>query len=227
LELGTRTIRSAGQGSGSIEVTLPSTLRDLTGLPCRIALRDGLRPEIVLAPDLRPAREALVGLWALLGSAFATTLGALPLAEIGIAMQPDARLERLCWADALLLLGPVPHAAEPLCRVLRCLALAAASGLGLSDVTAAGFAASVAFAVTGIVPLPADQEACDLVTALAAVPADGLLDDDVFAPLLWQQAAPVLMRVLELHQDFTAHPERLAALRRAWRQGVALELTGD
>lgn len=208
-------------------MTLPGALRDLTGLPCRIALRDGLRPEIVLAPDLRPAREALLRLWALMGRALGTTLGSLPLAEIGIAMQPDARLERLCWADALMLLRPAPHPAEPLCRVLRCLGLAAAPGLGLTDATAAGFGAAVAFAVTGLVPLPADQEACDLAAALAAIPGPGLLDDDVFAPLLWQQAAPLLRRLLELHQDLTAHPERLAALRSAWRQGVALELTGD
>ena len=105
MELGTRNIRSAGHGSGSIEVTLPSPLRDMAGLPCRIALRDGLRPEIVLVPEMRPAREAMQRLWNLL--------------------------------------------------------------------------------------------------------------------------APLLRQLLELHQELDHHPERLAALRRAWRQGVALELTGD
>ena len=53
MDLGVRQIRSAGKGSGSIELTLPADLRDLVGLQCRIMLRDGSRPDIVLQPDLR------------------------------------------------------------------------------------------------------------------------------------------------------------------------------
>lgn len=90
MEAGTRNVRSAGQGGGSIEVTLPGGWRHLTRLPWGVAPRDGLRAGIVLAPDRRPAREALPRPRALMGSALGTTLGALPLAEIRIAMQPDA-----------------------------------------------------------------------------------------------------------------------------------------
>jgi len=226
LELGTRSIRSAGQGSGSIEVTLPSPLRDLTGIPCRIALRDGLRPEIVLSPDLRPARDALGRLWSLLLEAWGQTPAAFPLAEIGIALRPAETLDRLAWIDALALAQAPPHQPEMLGRCLRAMALHAAGALGLPALLAPGFAAGVAFALTGLVPMPADQEACDIAAASLAAPLP-ILADDALSPALWQQAAPALRRLLELHQDLSAHPERLAALRRAWRQGVALELTGD
>ncbi len=227
LELGTRNIRSAGQGSGSIEVTLPSPLRDLTGLPCRIGLRDGLRPEIVLAPDLRPARDALARLWALLTTALSGPAGELPLAEIGIAMLPDPGLERLGWADALSLHRAPPHPPEALCRALRAMALAAGPGLGLAGGARSGFAAAAAYTVTGLVPLPADQAACEIAAGLAGGRPRGLPDDDAFAPLLWRQATAPLRRQLELHRELSARPERLAILHQAWRQGVALEFGGQ
>ncbi len=227
MELGTRNIRSAGLGSGSIEVTLPSPLRDMAGLPCRITLRDGLRPEVVLVPELRPAREALQRLWNLLSEAIAAPLGTLPLAGIGITLQPAAGLEQLAWVDALALAKPAPHRPEQLCRPLRTMALHAAQVLELGEATASAFAAATAHAVTGLVPLPADQEACDIAAALVAPAGPAEFGDDAFDTALWSAAAPLLRRLLELHQDLDHHPERLGALRRAWRQGVALELTGD
>ena len=63
MDLGVRHIRTAGKGSGSIELTLPAELRDLVGLPCRIVLRDGSRPDIVLQPDLQRALIAFATLW--------------------------------------------------------------------------------------------------------------------------------------------------------------------
>jgi len=227
LELGTRNIRSAGHGSGSIEVTLPSPLRDMAGLPCRIALRDGLRPEIVLVPEMRPAREAMQRLWNLLAVALAAPLGTLPLAGIGIALLPDAGLDRLGWVDAIALAKPPPHMPEQLCRPLRAMALQAARALELGEDTAPAFAAAVAHAVTGLVALPADQEACDIAAALIAPAGTAGFGDDAFDPAMWSAVAPLLRQLLELHQDLDQHPERLGALRRAWRHGVALELTGD
>lgn len=227
MELGTRNIRSAGHGSGSIEVTLPSPLRDMAGLPCRIALRDGLRPEIVLVPEMRPAREAMQRLWNLLAVTLAAPLGTLPLAGIGIALLPDAGLDRLCWVDAIALAKPPPHMPEQLGRPLRAMALQAARALELGEDTAPAFAAAVAHAVTGLVALPADQEACDIAAALISPAGVAGFGDDAFDPAMWSAVAPLLRQLLELHQELDHHPERLAALRRAWRQGVALELTGD
>ena len=62
--LGSGRIRSAGRTSGSIEITLPPALQAFTGLGCRVVVRDGLQPEIVLQPDFAdaaPRLEALMG----------------------------------------------------------------------------------------------------------------------------------------------------------------------
>lgn len=144
MNTGLRSIRSAGQGSSSVEVTLPASLRPLSGLPCTLLLQDGLRPEIVLLPGLRPAREAFARLWSLLSATLDIDIGGLPLAELDARLQPAAAEGRLVWTGGL---------------------------------------------------------------ALAATPA--------------------LQRLVALPLDWTADPAPLAALRRAWRQGVTLELTGD
>ena len=145
MNTGLRSIRSAGQGSGSIEVTLPARLRPRSGLPCTLLLQDGLRPEIVLLPGLRPAPEAFARLWSLLSATLDIDIGGLPLVELDARLQPAAAEGRLVWTGGL---------------------------------------------------------------ALAA-------------------ATPALQRLVALPLDWTADPAPLAALRRAWRQGVTLELTGD
>jgi len=129
--------------------------------------------------------------------------------------------------DAIALAKPPPHMPEQLCRPLRAMALQAARALELAEGTAPAFAAAVAHAVTGLVALPADQEACDIAAALISPAGTASFGDDAFDPAMWSAVAPLLRQLLELHQELDHHPERLAALRRAWRQGVALELTGD
>jgi hypothetical protein len=100
MDLGLRRIRSAGAGSGSIEVTLPAALRDLQGQPCRIALRDGIRPEIVLQPDLRAARGAFAGLWTRLAGALGAAPRELPLGDLALRLAPAATgpAARLAWS---------------------------------------------------------------------------------------------------------------------------------
>ena len=51
----TRKVRSAGRSSGSIEITLPPEVQELEGIECRLILRDGARPEIVIQPDVSVA----------------------------------------------------------------------------------------------------------------------------------------------------------------------------
>lgn len=229
MDFGSRSIRSAGLGSGSIEVTLPSRLRDLTGLSCRITLRDGLRPEIVLVPDLRPARQALQALWTRLAAALDLPQGPLPLAETGIALRPDGAPARLAWTDGLLLAAPPPHAPEATARLLRAMGIPAATQAGVAAELAEACAATFAFAATGLVPRPEDQEACDIAAAALAgaglAPVQGA--EDAGCDSFWAAATPPLRRLRDLHLDLAATPTRHAALRRAWRQGVALELTGD
>jgi len=231
MELGARSIRSAGAGSGSIEVTLPAALRDLQGVSCRIALRDGLRPEIVLMPDLRTARAAFARLWANLTNALHLPHIELPLGELGLALlagQPTTA--QLAWVDGLALAGAPPHSATALARCLRAMAAWLAPRLDIAPCLAGNFAAAVAHAVAGTVAEPADQAACDI--ALAALTANmppnaAELPEDAFGAGHWAAVQPRLSRLVELHQDWTADPARHAALNAAWRRGVALELSGD
>jgi hypothetical protein len=237
MEFGTRSIRSAGQGSGSVEVTLPAAFRGLAGLPCRLALRDGLRPEIVLQPELRPARTAFATLWQVLDAALELQAGAEPpLAEFLLSLWPatefDVGAPRLAWADGLALAGAAPHAAAPVTRSMAALAQHAAGPLGIAPELRAGFGAACGFALTGLVPGPAAQAACDIAAALlrghGLAPGEALTagDDDIRASAFRGAAMPMLARLAEAHLDWTAEPERHAGLLAAWRRGVTLELGG-
>jgi hypothetical protein len=231
MELGARSIRSAGAGSGSIEVTLPAALRDLQGLTCQIALRDGLRPEIVLMPDLREARAAFGRLWSLLAGSCGIAAGDMPLGELGLALLPgQSPAPRLAWVDGLALAAAPPHARAALARCLRALALRLAARLDIAPGLAGAFAASVTQLVAGTVLDPTDQAACDI--AFAALAGDGIRDraelaEDAFGTAHWAALQPQFNRLVELYQDWTAEPARYAALTAAWQRGVALELSGD
>ena len=63
MHMGRCKIRSAGRTSGSIEITLPPALQPFTGLSCRVVVRDGLQPEIVLQPDFSDVWSLLEALW--------------------------------------------------------------------------------------------------------------------------------------------------------------------
>ena len=176
MDLGVRQIRTAGKGSGSIELTLPAGLRDLVGVPCRIILRDGSRPDIVLQPDLRRAHQAFTKIWrsmaaALLpayddASASSLSLPAtLPLDAFSFGLQQRAdtgELPYLCWRDGLALSGAAPHDPAAVSRTVAALGHAVAGRLHIDPALAAGFGAACGYLVSGVAATPEGQEACDL-----------------------------------------------------------------
>jgi hypothetical protein len=236
MEFGTRTIRSAGQGSGSVEVTLPASFRDLTGVPCRLALRDGLRPELVLQPDLRPAQAAFTSLWAMLRGALDAEAAAMPaLADAVLTLWPvpshPGGPPRLAWHDGLLLAGPPPHEATMVARCVAGLAHLLARPLGIDPSLAAGFGAAAGFALTGraAVGAEADMEIGATPLEQARIrPGDAFAaSGDALSPGFAEAARPALILLRDAHLEWTADPARHAALRAAWRRGVALELMGN
>jgi hypothetical protein len=177
MDLGVRHIRTAGKGSGSIELTLPAELRDLVGLPCRIVLRDGSRPDIVLQPDLQRALIAFAALWqamarGLLRDGVASAGGEetpkFPVAAFGFGLQPRSGASDrpfLCWRDGLVLAGPAPHDPAAVSRTLAAFGHALSGPLHIAPALAAGFGAACGYLVCGV-PAHADgQEACDLAAA--------------------------------------------------------------
>ncbi|WP_187830227.1 hypothetical protein [Siccirubricoccus phaeus] len=231
MELGTRSIRSSGAGSGSIELTLPAALRELQGLPCRITLRDGPRPEIVLQPELRGALAAFEKLGALLRGALGLAPEDPGLSERIASLHPTPSASgaaRLAWTDGLALAGPPPQPRDALARSLRALAEPAGVAAGLGEAWAPGFAAALAWLLTGLVPDAMEQQGCDIAAAalLAAGlrPAPPVLSGDAFSAAGWGAAAPLLGTLLALHRGWTAEPARHAALALGWRRGLAAQL---
>jgi hypothetical protein len=236
MEFGTRTIRSAGQGSGSVEVTLPVAFRDLTGVACRLALRDGLRPEIVLQPDLRPARQAFARLWDTLRELLeAEAPSTPPLAELLITLWPAATATeakpRLAWQDGLALSAAAPHDAAAVARCVAAFTQLLAAPLGIAADLAAGFGAAAGFALAGHAPPGAEAEAeigAALLARDAIRPGDALAAaGDALSEGFAASARPALVLLRDAHLDWTADPARFAALRAAWRRGVALEFQGS
>ena len=238
MDFGSRQIRTAGKGSGSIEVTLPSDLRDLVGLSCRVMLRDGTRPDIVLQPDLQLALAAFSSLWRAMTTALPCeqTESSLPVAGFGFGLQPQGGggdQPFLCWRDGVVLHRPPPHEAVAVARTLAAFGHALARPLGIAPRLAAGFGAACGYLAAGTPSAPGSQEACDLAAAglhetcpgapLRAAAAAG---EGADGPAFWRAAGPLLSAAADLFLGWTADPTAHTTLRAAWRRGLCIELSG-
>ena len=212
MELGTRGIRSSGRGSGSIEITLPSRLRRLSGLSCRVSWHDAPTPHLRLTPDLGPALAALARFQQLLSQALGWPAGASPPPDIRLAATNQAGL---LWDDVMALSRPAPHEALVISRILA----ASAHPHGPE-----GFAPALAFLATGAVPGAEHRADCAIVAAAfstrAAAPLDG------FGEALWQAMPRQARALTALHRALAADPARLEQLRRAARAGGRIDLRG-
>ena len=156
--LGNRSIRSAGRTSGSIEITLPTPLQVLEGVECRMTVRDGSRPEIVLQPDLSASYVLFQTLWEKLrlGLGEIEDLGDFSTGDFALALFAPPHWEErppLAYADGLAvsrwLSGQEERGPEALTRLLSSLAVAAGYRLRLRGVMALAFGDAVAYIITG------------------------------------------------------------------------------
>lgn len=231
--LGSRRVRSAGKTSGSIEITLPVDLEVLEGVECRLILRDGPRPEIILQPDVSPAQTLFRALWEKLrvGLSGFADIGEFSSSDFSLAFFPPRHWQEqppLAYADALAVLreevgteGLDPGA---LARLVAFLAVAAAYRLDLRGSLAAGFGESVAYLMTGSAAgLGADFERG---MAHRVFWGDGSAQR-MGSPLSdegWEQARPGFKRVCEQFRDWQEHPEVYAGARDRWYKAVAVEV---
>jgi hypothetical protein len=232
--LGIRKIRSAGRTSGSIEITLPSQLQALEGVECRLTVRDGPRPEIVLQTDISASQALFRDLWGKLrlGMGEIGDLGDFSPADFTLALFPPPHWQErppLAYADALTILhqraGWEGRASESLSRLLAFLAVAAANRLGLYGDLALAFGDAVAYLITGTpAGLGTDFERGMAHRIFwgerqAHQPAGSPLNERV-----WKLARPGFRRVFEQFYTWQEHAEGYGAARKKWYRALMIEM---
>lgn len=154
-----RKVRSAGRTSGSIEITLPPEMDRLEGIECRLILRDGARPEIVIQPDISIAEIIFEELWERLriGLHQIRDIGSFNLADFNVSFLPPRHWHErppLSYRDAIAIYranqGQLQLDRSDLSHVITFLAVGAAYRLGLEDRYALVFGVIIGYLVSGI-----------------------------------------------------------------------------
>ena len=236
MDLGVRQIRTAGKGSGSVELTLPGELRHLIGLPCRITLHDGVRPDIILQPDLTPARSALAALWAalarILSGAASPEAGPFPAASFSFGLNPLPSTQGapyLSWQDGLALAAGTTEA-SPLARCIAACATQYASEIDVAAPLSAAFGAVCGFLAGGTLVFPDWQEACDIAGSEMAKGSVWLpgaawrTAPDTHSQRFWEALAPGVVAASRMFAAWSLPESTYPALCAAWRRGRSIEL---
>jgi hypothetical protein len=232
--LGTRRIRSAGRTSGSIEITLPAQLQVLEGVKCRLMVRDGSRPEIVLQLDLSAAQTLFDTLWQKLrlGLGEIDEIGDFSPADFTLALFPPRHWQErppLAYADALAVLrrrsGQEDREPEALTHLLAFLSVAASYRLGLNGSLALAFGDAVAYLVAGT---PAGL-GTDFERGMAhrTFWGEGRAQQSLGSPFddqTWQQAQSGLRRVYDQFRAWQDDPATHAAAREKWYRALTVEM---
>jgi len=237
--LGTRGIRSAGRTSGSIEITLPAQLQVLEGVKCRLMVRDGPRPELVLQPDLSAAQALFDKLWQKLrlGLGEIDEIGDFSPADFTLALFPPRHWQErppLAYADALAVLHQRTLTSTPLrrgegegalTRLLAFLTVAASYRLDLEGALALAFGDAVAYLITST---PAGL-GTDFERGMAhrTFWGEGRAQQHLGSPFdneTWQQARPGFRRVYDQFHTWQEDPEAYSAARDKWYRALTVEM---
>lgn len=231
--LGSGKIRSAGRTSGSIEITLPPALQAFTGRGCRVVVRDGLQPEIVLQPDFADASPRLAALWERLSAALGLRerIEAFRLNAFTLTLLPPRHSQRgfpLAYADIVTLneSGEVRarRELEALARILSVLGAAIGRDLGLERTLALGFGDAVAYVLTEVsAGFGTDFERSMAASLARQTHFQAHLPLAPFDDDFWQECEPALRRI---HQQFGAwqgQPERYKAAQQQWYRAFQCE----
>ena len=230
MHLGIRGIRSAGRTSGSIEITLPSRLQVLEGIDCRMTLRDGGQPEIILQPDLSAPHHLIKDLWqkVRLSMGDVGDVGEFNPADFTMMLfQPDHWQERppLVYADALRVLTHREGASENLISLIAALAIGAAHRLDLTGALATAFADALTYMATGGTSgLGADFERGMAYQMLESEPDARRMATSPLNEQTWLALRPVVRRVFEQFLQWRQDPAAYAAARESWYRVFTAEV---
>ena len=232
----TRKVRSAGRSSGSIEITLPPEVQELEGIECRLILRDGARPEIVIQPDISLANAIFAEQWQKLQVAFSRIgdIGPFRMADFDVSFLPPRHwTERppLSYRDALAL-HRARHAAAEMdpsgySHVITFLSVGAAYRLGLRDRYALVFGVIAGYVVSGITAGNESDFEQDIAMQLLnegvaprSAPLGTLFNTD-----RWEDAQEGFARIFAQVYAWQQQPELYEDSRRRW-WGAARSLGG-
>jgi hypothetical protein len=214
-------------------MTLPPALQVFTGLGCRVMVRDGPQPEIVLQPDFGEAWSCVEALWEKLRLALGASdsIGTFAPSAFMLTLLPPRHSQRglpLAYSDLVTLSqGGDDHSKgelEALARVLSVLAASIARDLGLEQTFALGFGAAVAYVVTQV-PVGFGTEfersmAASLYRQAHFGPRPRVSPfDDEF----WQECEPALRRIHEQFRAWQGKPERYEAAQLQWYRALQCE----
>ncbi len=232
--LGNRKIRSAGRSSGSIEITLPAQLQELEGVECRLIVRDGPHPEIVLQPNLTAIHRLFQDIWRklALGMSGIDEIGDFALGDFTLTLLPTrhwAERPVLAYSDGFALLGQrakrgdrVP---EALPRLWTALAAVAGQRLGLRAPLDQAFGDAVAHLLTGDTARPGNEFECGMAYQVFhsanGAPTPGLtLNEGTL-----QQAQAGLRRVFDQFQLWQDQPLAYSTARERWYRALSIEMS--
>jgi hypothetical protein len=223
----TRKVRSAGRSSGSIEITLPPEVQELEGIECRLILRDGSRPEIVIQPDVSLASAVFAEQWQKLRVAFSAIgdIGPFRMVDFDVSFLPPRHWSErppLSYRDALAL-HRARHAEAQVdpsgySHVITFLSVGAAYRLGLRDRYALVFGVVAGYVAAGIgTGNETDFEhdiALQLLNEGAGSQAAPL--GTLFTTERWEDAQEGFARIFAQVYAWQQQPELYEESRRRW-----------
>jgi len=238
MDWGSRRIRSAGRTSGSVEITLPAEMQTLEGIECRLVLRDGARPEIVLQPDVSLAETVFAELWERLRLAFQKIgdIGDFSLADFDVGLLPPRYWRDkppLSYQDALAIHRSRQKKAGPgrlregsgATHVVTFLAVDAGYRLGLEGRFALAFGVVVGYLVSGMsAGHGADFERDVALTLFEGEEKTGLAPiGSLIKKERWEEAQEGFKRVYDRFREWQENPAAYEAAREKWWEALTVE----
>ena len=237
MHIGSRNVRSAGRGSGSVEITLPVGLSVLEGVTCHLELRDSLAPEILLRPDVGFLLPVFDMVWerVALGLEGIDEIGAFSESDYVVGLFPERSHHGrpgLAYEDALRvhrdptggLKAPRNYPLrrlESFARLIEAMVTVAGKRLGLSAGIAVLFGDQVAHAATGAPLAAVDAFARSSLSAESG--KVGWCRPDPFDEACWRAARPRLERLYDRLADWDVNRAVLERERASWYRAHRIE----
>jgi len=226
-----RRIRSAGRTTGSVEITLPVELQVLEGIECEVLVRDGVRPEIILRPNVGVAQALFAKLWQQLrlGLQRVGDIGDFDLSHFNVALLPPRHWydkPPLSYRDALTTLSRLKEKrgsarannSDAMFRLVTFLAVNAGYRLGLEGRFAMVFGDALGYLVSGVGSGQGTDFERDV--ALSAFGGGEKVVAGEIGSLSfdgqWEEAGEGLERVFAQFREWQEDPERYEEARKRW-----------